>query len=64
MNTYLMSIEHFFRGIEKFEVNASSKADAISVAKLYVNRNPHFSGGNYRKDSIKVIKKLNKKKKG
>lgn len=63
MNTYLMSIEHYFRGIEKFEVNASSKEDAIFVAKIQCKKDPHFSiGGNYKFDSIKVVKKINKKK--
>lgn len=62
MNRYLMQIEHYFRGIEEFEVSATDKEDAVFVAKQYVKRNPKFSGGNYKMSSICVIKKLNIKK--
>lgn len=62
MNRYLMQIEHYFRGIEEFEVSATDKEDAVFVAKQYVKRNPNFSGGNYKMSSICVIKKLNIKK--
>jgi len=62
MNRYLMQIEHYFRGIEEFEVSATDKEDAVFVAKQYVKCNPKFSGGNYKMSSICVIKKLNIKK--
>lgn len=57
-----MQIEHYFRGIEEFEVSATDKEDAVFVAKQYVERNPKYSGGNYKMCSICVIKKLNIKK--
>lgn len=57
-----MQIEHYFRGIEEFEVSATDKEDAVFVAKQYVERNSKFSGGNYKMSSICVIKKLNIKK--
>ena len=53
-----MQIEHYFRGVEEFEVSATDKEDAVFVAKQYVERNPKYSGGS----SICVIKKLNIKK--
>ena len=59
MNRYVMQIEHYFRGIEEFEVSATDKEDAVFVAKQYVERNPKYSGGNYKMSSIRVIKKLN-----
>ena len=63
MNTYLIKIEHYFHGFEEFEVNATCKEDALFVARQYVERDPHFSiGGNYKKNTIQVVKKLNKKK--
>lgn len=43
-----MQIEHYFRGIEEFEVSATDKEDAVFVAKQYVERNPKYSGGNYK----------------
>lgn len=57
-----MQIEHYFRGIEEFEVSATDKEDAVFVAKQYVERNPKYSGGNYKMSSICVVKKLNTKK--
>lgn len=52
-----MQIEHYFRGIEEFEVSATDKEDAVFVAKQYVERNPKYSGGNYKMSSVCVIKK-------
>ena len=57
-----MQIEHYFRGIEEFEASASDIEDAVFVAKQYVERNPKYSGGNYKMSSVCVIKKLNIKK--
>lgn len=62
MNRYLMQIEHYFCGTEEFEVSATDKEDAVFVAKQYVERNPKYSGGNYKMSSICVVKKLNTKK--
>ena len=57
-----MQIEHYFRGIEEFEVSAPDKEDAVFVAKQYVERNPKYSGGNYIMSSVCVIIILNIKK--
>ena len=55
MNTYLMSVEKYFGGTETFEVEAENKSDAIEKAKF--NSVVNDSGGNVKKDTLKVVKK-------
>lgn len=64
MNKYLMSIRHYFSGYEQFIVEAENKQDAIFKGLIFVKQNPKFyCGGNYNLDSIKCIKKLQRKTK-
>lgn len=59
-NHYEMAVDHYFSIPVHFTVEAASKADAIAVAEkhpIIVNDN-----GNLRKDSLRVVKKVSKKK--
>lgn len=58
MNKYLISIERYFSGVETHEIEAIDKSEAKEMARRYFS---FFSGGNYKLDSIKVVKKLNTK---
>ena len=65
MNTYLLSVEHYFSGERYFEVPAESKADALEKGKVQISTSPEYSiGGNYNKNSLRVVKKLQQKRKG
>lgn len=66
MNRYLMSIRHFFSGEETFEVQAENRGQAMVIAEKRVYQDPKYSvGGNYDRLSLKIVKKLqHKKKKG
>lgn len=60
VNKYLMSINHFSRSRELFEIEAANKAEAVEKAKQDARKNPHYWGGNWNFDSIKCIKKIQK----
>lgn len=63
MHTYLMAVYHYFNGYENFEIEAENKKDALCKARIHVLSNSKYDGGNYDKNDIKCIKKLQKKKK-
>ena len=59
-NYYEMAVDHYFSIPVHFTVEAVSKADAMAVAEkhpIIVN-----DSGNLRKDSLRVVKKVSKKK--
>ena len=58
MNNYLVGVYHYFRGYEYFTVEGINKADALEKAKEKARKR---SGGNYKVEDSKVIKKLRKK---
>ena len=58
MNKYLVSITRYFYGEETHEIEARDKREAVAAAKRYFE---FFGGGNYKLDSIKIVKKLNTK---
>lgn len=61
MNKYLMRIKGYFSGWKEFEIEAENKQDAIMKAKEYCNMHSEYGhGGNYKHDSIEVVKKLKK----
>lgn len=61
MNTYQVSINHYSGAVEYFEVEAKDKAEALVKAKKYVRGNTHFWGGNYLENTIKCVKKIQKR---
>lgn len=60
MHTYKIKIRHYFKDYEYFNVDAENKAEALLVAKKFVDMNPYFWGGNFDKNSIEVVKKMKK----
>ena len=59
MNKYLMRIEGYFFGWKEFEIEAENKQDAIIKGKEYCRIHPEYGyGGNYKHQTIKVVKKL------
>lgn len=60
MNTYLITISHFFSGKKYFEIDANNKADAVQKFKEHFRN----AGGNYNMNSVKCVKKLQKKSGG
>ena len=59
MNTYLMTIVRFFSGEETFEVEATDKKEAVEKTRKYFEK---YGSGNYKLDSIKCKKKLQKER--
>lgn len=59
MNKYLMTIVRFFSGEETFEIDATDKKDAIEKTRKYFEKH---GSGNYKLDSIKCKKKLQKER--
>lgn len=61
MNKYLMRIEGYFSGWKEFEIEAENKHDAIIKGQEYCQNHFEYGhGGNYKHDSIEVVKKLKK----
>lgn len=54
MHKYLMSIERYFGGEERFQVTAENKADAIEKAK----ETSYYRSDNTISSSLKCIRKL------
>ena len=61
MHEYLMEVRHYFSGYEPFKIEAEDKANALAKAREYVDKNPHYWGGNYDKRTIRCVKKLKQK---
>lgn len=62
MNRYQCSINHFTGAKTLFEVEAADKASALIAAKEYAHKHIQW-GGNFFENTIKVIKKIQKKEK-
>lgn len=62
MNCYKTSINHYSGAVEFFEIEAADKTDALAKAKDYVRKCGHFWGGNYYENTIKCVKKIQKKR--
>ena len=60
MNNYLMAVTGFFTGDVQFVINAENKADAVKKGLEYVRSNPKYGGGNFKRNSVRVVKKLRK----
>ena len=54
MNNYIVEIYHYFRGYQKFKVEAVNKAEALEKAREEARR---YGSGNYNFDDAKVVKK-------
>ena len=54
MHEYLMSIERYFGGEERFQVTAKNKTDAIEKAK----ETSYYRSDNTISSSLKCIRKL------
>lgn len=62
MNRYLMGIQKWTHAEYTFVIEANNKEDAVIKGKAFANRDPEFGfGGNYKLDTVRVIKKLQKK---
>lgn len=61
MNAYLMTVTGFFAGDVQFVINAENKADAVKKGLEHVRSNPKYGGGNFKRDSVRVVKKLRNK---
>lgn len=62
MHRYLISVRHYFRGEETFEVQAENREKAREAAEKHFYQTPRYFGvGNYDHTSIKVLKKLQDK---
>ena len=59
MNKYLVEIKKYFGGKIEFIIEATDKKDALEKAKSYVERSYKFD--NCKKDTIRVVKKLQSK---
>ena len=62
MNKYLVEITKYFGDKIEFVIEAEDKVNALEKAKHYVKSSYKFDG--YRRDTIKVVKKLQKNIKG
>lgn len=60
MNKYLIEISSYFGGVQHFTVDAENKLDALDKARMYVNLSPIYD--NCKKNTVKVVKKLQKEK--
>lgn len=60
MNKYLMSVTGFFAGDVHFEIMAENKEEAVKKGLEYVRSNHKYGGGNFKYDSVKVVKKMKK----
>lgn len=58
MSKYLVSIDRYFSGEETHEIEAENKSQAKEMARRYFSI---IGAGNYKLDSVEVIKKLNTK---
>ena len=61
MHKYLMEVDEYFGGCERFEVEAESKDDAMEKGKEYMEKNPNFWGGKYNKNTLRCLKKIKEK---
>lgn len=62
MNRYLMSVERYFSGEETFAVSAENKEGALIEGRRRLDEDPNFnSGGNYKRDTLRVVKKMKSK---
>lgn len=62
MRSYLMTVHQFFSGDTEFVIEAENKEDAVARGTLYVKQSGKFLVGNCDYNSVKCIKKLQKKK--
>ena len=63
MNKYLCSIEHYFKGEETFVVEALDKNDAkMKASNPSILNNLSSPSDNYKKETIRVIKKMKSSK--
>ena len=60
VNRYQCSINHFAGAKVLFEVEATDKADALVKAREHARKNIQW-GGNYLENTVRVIKKIQKK---
>lgn len=59
-----MSIRKWTTAEDFFMIEAENKADAVAKGKVYADRDPVFGfGGNYKLESVRVVKKIQQKKK-
>ena len=58
MHRYLLSVQRYFSGEETFTVEAADKTTAVEIGESMVARDPHFTGGNYKRGSVRCVKKL------
>ena len=57
MNTYVVSVWHYFSGYKDFYIEANNRLDAIEKVKADLLR---LGGGNYNLKNMKVNKKAKK----
>ena len=55
MHEYLMEVEQFFGGKYRFQVNASSREEAMENGRKHIKERHN---DNFIKDTLKVVKKL------
>ena len=56
MHEYLMEVQHYFLGKQRFQVNADNKIAAVEKGIEYANR--VFGRDNYISGTVKAIRKL------
>lgn len=58
IHQYLMAVDLFFSGEQRFEIEASCKDEARKKADVYVMRR---WWGNYVPSSVRILKKIRRK---
>ena len=58
MNRYLVGYSMYFSGERTIEVDATDKAHALEVARKITHERGEDYGGNLRRDTFRVLKKL------